>query len=51
VKSSLSGTGTRGTGGPVWAHFAGRALVDGVFTYKLTTEVGTIGHGFVHLTR
>ena len=29
----------------------GRALVDGVYTYKFTTGTGTIGHGFLHLVR
>jgi gliding motility-associated-like protein len=30
---------------------SGKDLVDGVYTYKFTTEKGTIGHGFVHLIR
>jgi gliding motility-associated-like protein len=30
---------------------SGRALMDGVYTYKFTTEVGKTGHGFVHLIR
>ena len=30
---------------------SGRALVDGVYTYKFTTEFGKTGHGFVHLIR
>jgi len=30
---------------------SGKDLVDGVYTYKFTTETGTIGHGFVHLIR
>ena len=29
----------------------GKELADGVYTYKFTTETGTIGHGFVHLVR
>lgn len=33
------------------AIFTGNKLVDGVYTYKFTTETGTIGHGFVHLVR
>ncbi len=28
-----------------------KELVDGVYTYKYTTEEGTTGHGFVHLIR
>ena len=30
---------------------SGKELSDGVYTYKFTTETGTIGHGFVHLVR
>ena len=30
---------------------SGKELADGVYTYKFTTEKGTIGHGFVHLIR
>jgi gliding motility-associated-like protein len=30
---------------------SGRALVDGVYTYKFTTKAGKTGHGFVHLFR
>ena len=30
---------------------SGKELADGVYTYKFTTETGTIGHGFVHLIR
>ena len=30
---------------------SGRALVDGVYTYKFTTKAGKTGHGFVHLVR
>ena len=30
---------------------SGRALVDGVYTYTFTTEIGKTGHGFVHLVR
>ena len=30
---------------------SGKELADGVYTYKFTTETGTIGHGFVHLVR
>ena len=30
---------------------SGKELADGVYTYKFTTEKGTIGHGFVHLVR
>jgi len=30
---------------------SGTTLLDGVYTYKYTTEAGTIGHGFVHLVR
>ncbi|MFM7723599.1 MAG: gliding motility-associated C-terminal domain-containing protein, partial [Bacteroidota bacterium] len=30
---------------------SGTALLDGVYTFKYTTEAGTIGHGFVHLVR
>jgi flagellar hook assembly protein FlgD len=30
---------------------SGRALVDGVYTYKFITKTGVIGHGFVHLIR
>ena len=30
---------------------SGRDLLEGVYTYKYTTETGTIGHGFVHLIR
>lgn len=30
---------------------SGKELSDGVYTYKFTTEKGTIGHGFVHLVR
>jgi gliding motility-associated-like protein len=30
---------------------SGKDLADGVYTYKFTTETGTIGHGFVHLVR
>jgi gliding motility-associated-like protein len=29
----------------------GQELNDGVYTYKFTTETGSIGHGFVHLIR
>ena len=29
----------------------GKELVDGVYTYKFTTESGKVGHGFVHLIR
>ena len=29
----------------------GQELTDGVYTYKFTTETGSIGHGFVHLIR
>ena len=29
----------------------GNELVNGVYTYKFTTETGSIGHGFVHLIR
>jgi gliding motility-associated-like protein len=29
----------------------GKELVDGVYTYKFTTETGEIGHGFIHLIR
>jgi len=30
---------------------SGKELSDGVYTYKFTTETGTIGHGFVYLIR
>jgi len=30
---------------------SGKELSDGVYTYKFTTETGTIGHGFVYLVR
>jgi gliding motility-associated-like protein len=30
---------------------SGKELVDGVYTYKFKTEIGGIGHGFVHLIR
>ncbi|MFM7759007.1 MAG: gliding motility-associated C-terminal domain-containing protein, partial [Crocinitomicaceae bacterium] len=30
---------------------SGEELVDGVYTYKFKTEIGEIGHGFVHLVR
>ena len=30
---------------------SGKELADGVYTYKFTTETGTIGHGFLHLVR
>jgi gliding motility-associated-like protein len=30
---------------------SGRTLVDGVYTYTFTTEIGKRGHGFVHLVR
>jgi gliding motility-associated-like protein len=30
---------------------SGRALVDGVYTYKFITKTGVIGHGFLHLIR
>jgi gliding motility-associated-like protein len=30
---------------------SGKELADGVYTYKFTTETGTIGHGFVYLVR
>jgi gliding motility-associated-like protein len=30
---------------------SGKDLVDGVYTYKFTTETGTIGHGFLHLIK
>jgi len=30
---------------------SGKELVDGVYTYKFTTEAGSIGHGFVTLIR
>ncbi len=30
---------------------SGKELVDGVYTYKFTTESGKAGHGFVHLIR
>ena len=30
---------------------SGKALVDGVYAYIFTTEVGKTGHGFVHLIR
>ena len=30
---------------------SGRALVDGVYTYKFISETGAISHGFVHLIR
>jgi gliding motility-associated-like protein len=30
---------------------SGRALVDGVYTYKFTTKAGKTGHGFLHLLR
>ena len=30
---------------------SGRALVDGVYTYKFTTKFGKTGHGYVHLIR
>ena len=29
----------------------GNELVNGVYTYKFTTELGKVGHGFVHLVR
>ena len=29
----------------------GQELTDGVYTYKFTTELGKVGHGFVHLIR
>jgi gliding motility-associated-like protein len=30
---------------------SGKDLVEGVYTYKFTTEAGKTGHGFVHLVR
>jgi gliding motility-associated-like protein len=30
---------------------SGKELADGVYTYKFTTEKGTIGYGFVHLIK
>jgi gliding motility-associated-like protein len=30
---------------------SGKELVDGVYTYKFTTQEGRTGHGFVHLVR
>jgi len=30
---------------------SGKELTDGVYTYKFTSEAGTIVHGFVHLVR
>lgn len=30
---------------------SGKDLVEGVYTYKFTTEFGKVGHGFVHLIR